>query len=250
MLQEPFATGDSPIHRTRPGLRIFLATIYSFAVALMSRPIPLLGALILSAGLMTLARPPFKPLMQRVGMAAAVLAFVWLVVPVTLNGDAFTRIGPLTISASGVRLCLQITLKAMAILLAFTALVATMPASALGHALNRLGMPSKLIQLLLLAYRYIFLIEQEYQRLFRAVRIRNFQPATNMHTYRTYAYMVGMLFVRASERATRVHQAMKCRGFKGRFFTLAQYHPTVWNAILCVTVTLVVMGIAYLEWIA
>lgn len=182
-------------------------------------------------------------------MACGVLAFVRLVVPTTYSGDPMARSSPLTISRSGVQLCTQITLKAIAILLAFTALLATMSTSVLGHSLHKLGLPSKLVHLLLLAYRYIFVIEQEYQRLFRAAKIRNFHPATNMHTFRTYAYMVGMLFVRASERAGRVHQAMKCRGFQGRFFTLAKYRSTAWNGVLGCIVTLVNLVIIYLEWI-
>jgi cobalt/nickel transport system permease protein len=249
MIQEPFAKGNSPIHRTNPVLRIVLASIFSITVALMSQPEPLALALCFSLGLIIWARLPAKPLLNRVTMAGAVLAFVWLVVPTTYSGDPMAHIGPIAISHSGVQLCLQITLKAMAILLAFIALVATMPTAAMGYALNRLGAPAKLVQLLLLAYRYIFVIEQEYQRLFRAAKMRNFQPATNMHTYRTYSYMVGMLFVRASERASRVYQAMKCRGFKGRFFTLAKFPPTGWNIALGAGVGLINLLIIYFEWV-
>ncbi len=70
----------------------------------------------------------------------------------------------------------------------------------------------------------------------RAVKIRNFRPATNLHTYRTYAYLVGMLFVHASERARRVHLAMKCRGFEGRFYSLDHFSPTPWNYVLALAV--------------
>lgn len=248
MIQEPFAKGASPIHQTNPVLRIVLASIFSITVALMTQPGPLAMALCFSLVLVIGSRLPAKPLLKRVAMAGAVLAFVWLVVPTTYAGDPVAHIGPIEISNSGVQLCLQITLKAMAILLAFIALVATMPTAAMGYALHRLGTPAKLVQLLLLAYRYIFVIEQEYQRLYRAARMRNFQPATNMHTYRTYAYMVGMLFVRASERAGRVYQAMQCRGFKGRFFTLAKFPATHWNTILGTGVGLINLLIIYLEW--
>ncbi len=229
MIQEPFAQGPSPIHRTYPGLRIILATVYSFSVALMHQFDALTLALFLSIALAVLARLPMRPLLKRLGAAGALLVLVWLLVPLTLSGDPMARLGILTVSRSGVELCLQITLKAIGILLIFIALVATMPIATLGHTLSRLGMSSKLVQLLLLAYRYIFVIEQEYQRLFRAAKMRNFRPASNLHTYRTYAYLVGMLFVRASERAERVHSAMKCRGFNGRFYSLAEYPPTRWN---------------------
>ena len=57
-----------------------------------------------------------------------------------------------------------------------------------------------------------------------------------MHTYRTYAYLLGMLFVRASERSARVHQAMKCRGFDGRFHSLDRFDATAWNPALAAAV--------------
>ena len=98
-----------------------------------------------------------------------------------------------------------------------------MPLATLGYALNRLRVPDKIVHLLLMTYRYVFVLEQEYQRLMRAVKIRGFQPATNLHTYRTYAYVVGMLFVRAAERAERVQQAMLCRGFKRKFYCLQEF---------------------------
>jgi cobalt/nickel transport system permease protein len=150
----------------------------------------------------------------------------------TYGGEPWTHIGRLAVSRPGILLCLQISLKTAAILLAYTALLATMPLSTLGHTLHRLGAPAKLVHLLLLAYRYIFVIEQEYQRLYRAARIRNFRPGSNLHTYRTYAYLLGMLFVRATERARRVHLAMKCRGFNGQFHCLRHYSHTAWNPLL------------------
>jgi len=53
--------------------------------------------------------------------------------------------------------------------------------------------------------------------------IRCFKPGTNMHTYRTYAYLVGMLIVRSYERSQRIYQAMLCRGFSGRFPVVSHF---------------------------
>ncbi len=247
MIQEPFAQGTTPIHGTSPGVRIVLATVFSFTVALMHRPGALGAALIASAVLVALARLPAKPLFKRLGAAGALLALVWILVPLTQGGEPLVRLGVLTIGRSGVALCLQITLKTLTILLVFMALVATMPIATLGHTLNRLRVPAKLVQLLLLAYRYIFVIEQEYQRLFRAAKMRNFRPRSNLHTYRTYAYLVGMLFVRASERAERVHRAMICRGFHGRFHSLAEYPATPWNGGLAAAMGLLTLLLIGLE---
>lgn len=248
MIQEIFAEGSSLIHRTRPALRLILATVYSFVLALM-HDISALGiGLLFSCVLAVSARLQAKPLAGRLAAAAGFLAVVWILLPLTYTGEPLASLGPLKISRPGVMLCLEITIKSMAILIAFTALVATLHTATIGHTLNILGVPDKLIQLLLLAYRYIFVIEQEYQRLYRAAKMRNFKPGSNLHTYRTYAYLIGMLFVRASERARRVHLAMKCRGFTGRFHSLARFAPTLWNPVLAasvggMSVTLIVLEI-------
>jgi cobalt/nickel transport system permease protein len=248
MTREPFAAGDSPIHRTSPALRLTLATIFSFTVAVMHDIAALAAALAAGTALALVIRGPVKPLANRLIATFGVLIMVWLIVPVTYGGVAAVQIGPIGISQTGARLCLQITLKTLSILLVFISLVATMDTATLGHTLNRLGLPRKLVMLLLLAYRYIFVIEQEYQRLYRAARIRNFTPGTNLHTYRTYAYLVGMLFVRASERAVRVHHAMKCRGFNGRFHTLSEFRPTGWNPGLAFGVSMAMLLILGLEF--
>lgn len=80
----------------------------------------------------------------------------------------------------------QITLKSNAILLIIMALVTTMNLSVLVHALNWLRMPDKIVHLLLMTHRYVFLIEQEYRRLMRAARLRGFRPGTNLHTYKKF----------------------------------------------------------------
>lgn len=247
MIQEIFAQGDSVIHRSRPTLRLGLAIVYSFVLAVMHDIAALGVGLAFSCVMAVAARLPLKPLAARLAATAGFLVVVWILLPLTYAGDPLATLGPLTVSRPGVVLCLTITIKSMAILIAFTALVTTMPTATLGHALHRFKVPDKLVQLLLLAYRYIFVIEQEYQRLYRAAKMRNFKPASNLHTYRTYAYLVGMLFVRASERARRVHLAMKCRGFTGRFHSLAHYTPTGWNIALATVVGLMNLLLILLE---
>jgi cobalt/nickel transport system permease protein len=169
------------------------------------------------------------------------------VIHFTFPGEALFRIGPFGAAREGVELATQITLKSNAIVLAFMALVTTMPFSTVGHALHRLRVPDKIVHLLLMTYRYIFVLEQEYQRLIRAARIRGFQPGTNLHTYRTYAYLVGMLFVKAIDRAERVRWAMLCRGFKRKFYSLHEFKAGRGSVIFLIFISAAVLGIAALE---
>jgi cobalt/nickel transport system permease protein len=223
MISEPFATGQSIIHRFDPRVRIFVATGYCFVVAFARQFPVLLVAMAVSVVLAIAAGLDFKAVVKRLILVNGLIVLLWAVVPLTYGGTPLFFIAGFPVSRAGVILSAQITLKSNAILLAFIALVATMSFATLGHALAQLRLPDKIVYLLLMNYRYIFVIEQEYQRLIRAAKIRGFRPQTNLHSYRTYAHVIGMLFVRAALRARRVHQAMLCRGFKGRFYSLQEF---------------------------
>jgi len=198
--------------------------------------------------LVCLARLNPQEVGKRLAVVFGFLLLIWAVLPLTFEGEALYRVGPLVMTRPGVILSAQITLKSITILLVFMALFATMTIATLGHTLNRLRLSGKLIHLFLMTYRYIFVIEEEYRRLRTAIKIRGFRPGTNMHSYRTYAYLIGMLFVRASVRAERVHQAMLCRGFKGRFYTLDEFSPAVQNRFFSLLMTIVIFSLMILEF--
>ena len=248
MFHEPFAIGHSPIHRLDPRLRLAGAALFSFIIALSHQVHTLLTALTMTVGLLLLAALDFREVLKRLLAVGGFLLLVWLVLPLTFGGEHLYQWGLFSISRPGIDLALQISLKSSAILLLLMALVTTMGFVHIGYALSALHVPTKLVFLLLFTYRYLFVIDQEYQRLTRAARIRCFRPRTNLHTYRTYAYLIGMLFVRASLRAERIYQAMCCRGFRGQFYCLQDFKikPSDWcGAILMGTGMIVLL---FLEW--
>lgn len=243
MINEPFAIGNTLIHRLDPRIRVALTVLYSFAIALAYQFSVLTAALMFSSLLIAISRVSIKEVLRRMVIVNALILLLWLVLPFTFSGEVLTRIGSFVIYHPGVVLAAQITLKSNAILLAFIALVASMSLATLGHALHRLGVPQKMVHLLLMTYRYLFVIETEYLRLIRAAKIRGFRPGTNLNTYRTYSYVVGMLFVRAAARAERVQQAMLCRGFNGKFYSLQEFRTTTasWIFAMIMTIFIVVM---------
>jgi len=220
MIQEPFANGQSWIHQLDPQKRILFAVIISCTIAFIQNISVLALAVFFAITLVCMARLPFNNVIKRLAVVLWFLLLVWIVMPLTFEGEILYQIGPFALSHPGIELAAQMTLKSIAILLIFMALVATMTISVLGYSLSRLHVPDKLVYLLLMTYRYVFVIEDEYRRLQTAIKIRGFRSGTNLHSYKTYAYLAGMLFVRASVRAERVHQAMLCRGFNGKFYSL------------------------------
>jgi len=248
MISEPFAIGESMIHRLDPRIRLSLTVLYSFVVALSYQFTVLIPALSLSLILILISRVKIQEVLKRLVIVNALILFLWLVLPFTFKGETLTRIGSFAIYRPGVILAAQITLKSNTILLAFIALIATMSFATLGHAMHRLRVPEKIVYLLLMTYRYIFVIEEEYLRLMRAAKIRGFRPGTNLNTYRTFSFVIGMLFVRAAARAERVHQAMRCRGFNGKFYSLQEFRAGRQSWIFSILMLIFIMGLFLMEW--
>ncbi len=222
MIQETAILANSGLARIDTRLKIVFVIIFSFAVALSYRWSSLCFAFMVTFIIVRLAEIKPGSVIKRLLPACGFLLFLWIVLPFTIKGSPMVALGPLQLTKEGLTLSGQISLKAITLLLLFMSLTATTSVAAIGYALQKLKVPEKLVYLLLFCYRYIFVIEQEYRRLENAIKLRCFIPGTNLHTYRTYAYLVGMLFLRSYLRADQVHKAMICRGFQGRFHSLEQ----------------------------
>lgn len=249
MIEQAFDTGDSIVHNLDPRAKIIVACAFSVVVALCDRFWAVVPAIALALLLIALSRLPFAAVFSRLLVVNGLILFLWLFLPFTVSGSPLLIIGPLTATKEGITYVSLITLKANAIIIALLALLATISIFNLGRAMRRLYIPSKLVHLFLLTYRYIHVIHTEYQRLMKATKIRGFRPKTNLHTYRTYAYLLGMLLVRSHERAQRVRAAMLCRGFNERFYDLSEFTWKRSDVALMVIMLLGVTGIALLQWL-
>jgi cobalt/nickel transport system permease protein len=223
VIEELFAQGSSFLHRIDPRVKILGATCYMITVALINSFTALLCASFVSLAMLILARLPILAVCKRILLVNGFTFFLWITLPLTYGGEQAYDVLFLTLSLEGIKLAALITLKTNTILLTIIALLTTSTIAHLGSALDRMHFPKKICFLLLYSYRYIFVIHQEYLRLLRAAKMRSFSPKTNMHTYKTYAYLFGMTLVKSYNRAQRVHQAMLLRGFNGRLVSLYRY---------------------------
>jgi cobalt/nickel transport system permease protein len=155
-------------------------------------------------------------------------------------------VGPLRLSPTGTAWLGRIVGRTFAIVLLVVTLLETTTMSALGRAAVALRAPRTLVHLFLLSQRYVFLIAEEFARLRTALRVRGFRSRTSRHGYRTIGHVAGTLLVRSHDRASRVHAAMRCRGFTGQFRTLAEDRTTWADAVLLLAT--VAVGIGLVLW--
>lgn len=222
-IEAPFASGDSFIHRMDPRIRLLCAGTLTIPAALFQHLDQSIAFLAVGFLLVVLTRLPLILVLKRIAIVNVFILFLWFFLPYSLPGEILFTVGPLSVTQEGVNLASVITVKSNGIVLALISLLGTIAVQDLGPAMQQLKIPSKLCHILLFTYRYIFVIHQEYATMRCAMAARGFCPKTDTHTYRSYAWLVGMMLVKSWDRAERVHGAMRCRGFKGKFYSLRSF---------------------------
>jgi cobalt/nickel transport system permease protein len=177
-------------------------------------------------------------LLSRLGaVALVVLCFAgWLPFFFFPSAGEEWRLGPILISVAGTRLAVLICLKTGAILALTLVLLATAPVNSYLRAASLLRVPGSLLHVALLAYRYLFVLVAEFGALRVAVRARGYRNRMTVHSYRTIGHLSGTLLVRSSHHAERVARAMQCRGFDGRFHSVAESRTRAVDVLFFVAV--------------
>jgi cobalt/nickel transport system permease protein len=100
-----------------------------------------------------------------------------------------------------------------------------------------------------MSYRYLFVLADELARLRIALRVRGYRNRANRHSYRTAGHVAGTLLVRGYERAERVGQAMRCRGFDGQFRSLTAFHTRPADVLAFLVVTAGAAALCAWDWL-
>jgi cobalt/nickel transport system permease protein len=197
-----------------PRLRLATALATLFLFTLVTGPLPAASALLAVLVLFVVNGQalPWRRLLH----LEAFLLLLFLTLPFTIPGQPVLVVGPFVATDLGLWQTVTLACKVTASVLLLALLFGSVDPLQLGNAMRSLRVPETLVRLFMTTVRYIALIRDEYQRLRDAMRARAFRPRTNRHTWRSYGYLIGMLIVRALDRAERVEEAMRLRGYAGR----------------------------------
>ena len=191
---------DSPIHRLSAGLKLGVALVV--IVITVFAPLSWIGwfggVIFLLIFAVVVSRLPLIFLLKRLLVLSPFVLGVALV-------NAFQP-------ASHTN-WLAVTVKSMLCLLTITLVSNTTPFSRILHVLKSVRVPALLITTIALMHRYLFVLVDESERMRRARLSRTFTRGQRFH-WHALATVVGQLFIRASERAERIYDAMCARGWK------------------------------------
>ncbi len=210
---------DSAAHRLDPRAKlvataVFLVCVVSFPKREVLGLVPYL-ALPLAMG--ALGRVGFRPV-ARLVLAASPFAVLAAAANPFLDRQPAAVILGVAVSG-GVLSFASVVLRYVLCSSALLVVVAVTTVPGIVRALGRLGLPRPLGAQLMMLHRYLFLLEDEGERLSRARALR--EPLRKRATLGTARRMLSSLLWRSFERGDRVYQCMKVRGFDGSFPALS-----------------------------
>jgi cobalt/nickel transport system permease protein len=198
----------------RQDARLKLMLTLAFIVCAVAAPIGswnwlgILGfALALVVGLSGI--PP-RDLMRRYLTFLILIGFLAFVI--AINHPERARYGFLVVAFS-------MLFKNSLAIIAMLVLAGVTPFHAILAALRKLKLPVVLVDTLGFMERYRYVISEELHRMATARRARTFNRRGTLSLL-IAGNLIGLLFLRAFERAERVHGAMLARGWQGTLHTL------------------------------
>lgn len=226
-------------------LRLVIAFLLVLATSQIATLPPAVAMLCLALALAAMGGS-YRRIWHRLIHIEGFVALMAVALPFTIPGEPLFHIGPFTASAEGATRAILLALKISASGIIILSLLGDEEPERLGGALHDLRMPEALVKILMLAVRYLSLIRGEARRLTEAMKARAFTPRSNRHTWKSYGNLIGMILLRTMDRAVRVEEAMRCRGYSGRMPHAAIAAPRAadWAA----SATLVVIAILALLW--
>jgi cobalt/nickel transport system permease protein len=244
---DPLPCHPSPLRSLDPRWKLAALLLAAGAVVFLRTGPAALAALAGGLGLAVAGRLPLRWVLFRLGPVALVLGLFAAPLPFLLRGpDPVFTWGPVQVSWQGLVVGVTLLARGLAVVTLMLVLLGTAPLDATLKAAHSLRVPGVLVQLTLFTYRYLALVAEELARLRVALRVRGYRNRPTRHSYRTIGHVAGTLLVRSYERGERVGQAMRCRGFDGRFRSLTAPRTTAADVLFFFLLTGTAAGL--LTW--
>lgn len=203
--------GHSPVHRLPAHCKLVALTL--FVLCVVATPARQWWAFVAYAAVLAvvvaIARVPAATVLRRTVVEVPFVVFA-LLLPFVATGDDVVVAGA-ALSSAGLWGAWNLLAKATLGVVAAIVLAATTSPRDLVAGMERMRLPTPLVEILSFMLRYASVVAGDLYRM-RVARESRGAPPGRVRHLRAVAAGVGALFVRSFERGERVHQAMLARG--------------------------------------
>jgi len=238
--------GSSYLSRIDPRCRLVSIFVLAIAIALCHSIKTALAVFFILSASSIMSGGGSSHLIRRLIEINLFMMFVLLLLPFSIPGEVFFTLAGYNYSLDGLMVAVLMVLKANSIMVLIYLLIGCMDPVRIAHSLQALKIPSGFVQIMFFMIRYIDVLYDECKKMLIAAKARGFSSGCNIHSFRTYGNMFGMLFVRSLERSERIYIAMKCRGFRGRYYSMASMRVKLIDRVFLILSFLLAAIIIYL----
>jgi cobalt/nickel transport system permease protein len=179
---------------------------------------PLLVAASMSAAVLALAKIParFYAKLLLVPVSFAAMSII-VILFITGGGAVLLQVPglPLAITADGANLALLLLARVFGGMCSLYFIALTTPMTEIFDLLRRLGVPTVLIDLSMLTYRFIFILIEEAGQVYRS-QVMRLGYGKFRESVRSFGMLAGALFIRTWESGEALVLAMDARCYDGR----------------------------------
>lgn len=241
---------DSPIHRWDARAKIVSLLFLIFSVVLLKSLLVAFLALFASICLLLTSRLPLAHVSGGIKWPLIFLLPFPLILPLTMEGDGAFLLYGQSFSILGLEQGLLMMTRGMAAVVLIYPLFGSSPFSTTIRAMRDLGLPDAVTQIFLFAYRYLFLLREQFTSMSMALASRGFSKKTDLSTARVLGAALGMLFIRSYERSDSIYRAMVSRGYNGNLPGLERFRMNGKDLLKAVVVFGLAIGLQGLDRLA
>ena len=208
---EQLSGGNTYIHRLHPMVKLLTATVFIVTVVSFDRYAfgGLIPYIFYPVLLMAFSETPYSLLLKRFLIALPFCLFAGIANAIFDRSLAFF-IGNIAVTGGVVSL-FTILFKTYLCVMAVLILVSVTPVSQLSRQMRRLRIPNIFVVMFEMTYRYIGVLLDEAYSMYIAYSLRSAnKKAIEMKDMGSF---IGQLLLRSFDRADRIYNAMKCRGY-------------------------------------
>ena len=213
---DALAAQDSPIHRLHPLVKLVVTLAYIICVVSFHKyQFSALAIMVLYPIIMfQVSGIPVRTCFYKLRIVLPLVCAVGLLNPFYDRSPLF-YLGTVAVSG-GVVSMITLMMKGVFALMASFLLIATTPMDSLCAALRKIKVPSLLVTLLLLTYRYVSVMLNEVSVMSEAYHLR--APNQKGIHISAWGSFLGQLLLRSMDRAEVLYESMLLRGFHGEFY--------------------------------
>lgn len=213
--------GNSLLHRLDARVKVICAFVAVVGIVILSHWQLALLVFISCLGLVILSKSSMRFYLRRLLYPFYIIIFIAIIQPFTFGSNVIAVVPGLLlpIYQEGVSFAILIFTRCIAAVAVLNLLIFVTPITTLMDSLAWFRIPSVIIDTMMLMFRYISIISEESERMYKAQQSRggHSRSISYLKKLKNYGTLVGMLLIRSFDRAIKVGDAMASRGYTGKY---------------------------------